>query len=840
MALPRSLWLRSPLALLRHPAVLAGVAAASFLASVAAASAPLLRAGAESEALKRTLADLTPLGAGLTVETGRNPVAGDDARRAAARRLARTFPHVGAPVLTVSTDALLGGKVLEGGRPLEIVPMARAGATAHVRRLAGGGDGAWIAQRDAEIARVAPGGRIELVGGPSLRVGAVYRQLDEDLDNPYWVNFIARIRSPSPDPPPRPSFLLVGRHELYRIARATANGLVEDTFEYPVDVRSMTPARAKRLAARFSGVRGAQALGCPCHVTSPISSAVSLAALSVDALTPVVSLLAGLALAIALGAAVVAGVFGVRRRAAEARLSVVNGELRSAFALRGAVESLLPGVAGSAGGFACASLLVRLFTPSGTVDRSVAVRALAAALTAGLAAVLAVSAGAFAARGPLLDRRPGRRRALPWELPALLGAALLFVLVDRGGGLTKNAAVGSHPRLVVLCLPLLLAAGVAGLAARLGRPILRVARPRGDIVFLATRRLLAARSLVVLLGVTAATAIAALAFAETLDRTLSASAREKAYVANGSDVQAVIGPFGQVPRPLPFPAALVTEDFQSSRVVGSETGLELITVRPRELARVVDQPALAVLAADAAPLPAIAGESARGARAIWFNGRRVPVHVVAVVRSFPGMAAGQDLLVVPAARLERAVRQPYQSATAYVWVRGDRHAIERALARASPASSYVTTVHEFLRSADLSTASRTYGFLRVIALGAATVALVALLLYLYARARNQLVTAEVLERMGMSRLRQAGAAALEAALLVLFASVVGIGSALLAARALAARLDPLPQYAPAVVLDVPWSLVAATLLTLVAVSAAVAALAAALARGDLGEAVRAA
>src|SRR5581483_1320236 len=250
VALPRSLWLRSPLALLRHPAVLAGVAAASFLASVAAASAPLLRAGAESEALKRTLADLTPLGAGLTVETGRNPVAGDDARRAAARRLARTFPHVGAPVLTVSTDALLGGKVLEGGRPLEIVPMARAGATAHVRRLAGGGDGAWIAQRDAEIARVAPGGRIELVGGPSLRVGAVYRQLDEDLDNPYWVNFIARIRSPSPDPPPRPSFLLVGRHELYRIARATANGLVEDTFEYPVDVRSMTPARAKRLAAR--------------------------------------------------------------------------------------------------------------------------------------------------------------------------------------------------------------------------------------------------------------------------------------------------------------------------------------------------------------------------------------------------------------------------------------------------------------------------------------------------------------------------------------------------------------------------------------------------------------
>jgi putative ABC transport system permease protein len=342
----------------------------------------------------------------------------------------------------------------------------------------------------------------------------------------------------------------------------------------------------------------------------------------------------------------------------------------------------------------------------------------------------------------------------------------------------------------------------------------------------------------ILLMVTTAVAVAALTFAEVLDRTLASSRTEKAYVANGSDVQGVIDPLGRLPAPLPFPAARVTEDFLSARVDGSQRSLELMAVHPAQLARVVDRPELARLAASGAPLPAIANGAARNARAIWFGGRRVPVRVVAVVRSFPGMVAGEDFLVVPAPKLQRAVASPYAIATGYVWVRGDSGAIARALARAEPAPIFVTTVNEFLRRADSSTASRTYGFLRVVALGAAAVALSALLLYLHARARTQLVTMELLERMGMARGRQSVAVALEAAIVVLLAGLVGTACALLAAASLATRLDPLPQYAPAVTLDVPWLALAASLLGLVLLGAIAGAVSALAARGDLAEAVR--
>ncbi|HEY8647563.1 MAG TPA: hypothetical protein VIL77_16965, partial [Gaiellaceae bacterium] len=65
---PRAMWRRAPLALVRRPAIFTAVASASLLAALAAASGPLGRAGIESEALKGKLAALSPLAAGLTID----------------------------------------------------------------------------------------------------------------------------------------------------------------------------------------------------------------------------------------------------------------------------------------------------------------------------------------------------------------------------------------------------------------------------------------------------------------------------------------------------------------------------------------------------------------------------------------------------------------------------------------------------------------------------------------------------------------------------------------------------------------------------------------------------
>jgi putative ABC transport system permease protein len=873
MTLPRPLWAKAPFVLLRHPAVLLGVAAAAFLVATAAASAPLLRAGAESAALETRLHELTPLAAGLTIETRpnsvRDPERTDRTRRAAAARLARTLPYVGDAILTSSSFAAVAGTSAAGHEPLYVVPMARTNATQHVKVLQGepGAGGVWIAASAAQVARVHPGGAIELLSQDArthtshkarLRVRAVYRQLDADLANPYWVNFVVRIRSPAVDPPPLPTFLLMSDRELYRLGDELRAPGYENVFELPVTGK-MNPARARQVDEAFDRVRRelahdtplARSLGCGtsqltrCHVSTSLTSAMVLAAQSVAALEPVISLLAAFAGLIAVGAAIVAGAFGVRRRASEARLSVVGGECRVAFGSRSALEVALPVLLGAGAGFLFATVLVRTLTPTGTVDGAVFRHAALASGGGALLALAAVTAGAVAARGPSVRRAVHARRKVwvPWEVAPLVAAAVVFVVVERGSGLVRNATAGAHPRLFVLCLPLLVAAGASGLAVRAGRRVVALPRATGVVVYLALRRLAAARALLVMLVVTAAVSCAALTFAEVLGDSLASNSVAKAYVANGSDVQGLIDPLQPLPQSFPFPIAKVIEGFDVGFLDNGDP-VDLLAVDPARLRTVVRSPALDRLRESAAPLPAIADSRAAGTTSLWVAGKRIPVRVVATVRSFPGMIAGDALLVLPQAKLERAVRaanaiDPLENANAYVWARGDPADVQAALARSPLEPSFVTTVHHFLDNADLGTAERTYGFLRVVGFGAAAIALIALLLYLHARARSQLVTGALLARMGMTQGRQAASVAVEAALLVAFSGAIGAASALLCAKPLVTRVDPLAQYAPAAVVSVPWALLLASLAVVVAVAAAAGALASVgAARADVGEALR--
>ncbi|MFZ1881778.1 MAG: hypothetical protein WAU41_16670 [Gaiellaceae bacterium] len=869
--MPRALWVKAPFVLGRHRSVLLAVVCASFLVALAAASAPLLRAGAESEALKGKLQQLSPLAAGLTIETrgarDRNIAAGDQARRAAVVRLARSLPFVEEPLLTTITSAEVSASTRNGGLPAEVVPMARTGAMAHVHRLSGNGQGAWVAATVARLAGLRPGGQIGLVefAATGVRihrvpVGAVYLPLDQDLDNPNWVDFLTRIRARNPDARPLPTFLLMNQAELYRTARLAGGGFVANVFELPIAAGSVTPARAKEIAKRFAAVRHglsrptplARELGCPCRSSSSIEAAVTLAGRSVAALTPVVSLLAGFAAVMAIGAAFVAGVFNTRRRSAEARLSVVGGEPRAVFGLRLVLEAFLPSLAGAAAGVLVAVGLTRELTPKGTIDNSVLHSAVAASGGAVAVAIAAIALGGVAARGPAIERMRGRSVLLrvPWELPVLIAAAISYVFVEHGGGLVKDATIGAHPRLIVLLFPLLLAAGIAGVAARAARWAVRRRAIASDIIFLALRRLAAARALLVLLTVTAAVAAAAVTFAEVLRSSLDSNSSEKAYVANGADVQGLIDPVKVVQPSFPFPATKVEESFDNA-TLSDGTHVELLVIDPLALRDVMRWPwagdprgALERLETSRDSLPAIAVAASGRPDAIWLAGKRIAVHVVATSAAFPGMTAGEPMIVVAADRLARAaaaagVESPTAGAYAYVWARGDPRSIETALASSSLAPSFFTTVDHFLLNADLTTASRTYAFLRVIALGAALIAFTALILYLYARGRSQLVTSAFLVRMGLGRSRQAASVALEAAALVAFAVTVGAGSALLAASPVVSRVDPLPLYPPPSTLVVPWLELGWSLCLLVIVAAVAGAAASALtAQSELGEALR--
>jgi hypothetical protein len=879
LVMPRALWAKAPIVLLQHRSVFAAAVCSAALVALAAAGAPLLRAAVESESLKAKLAELTPLGAGLTIETSPAPgnARTDAARRAAARALGRQLSSTEPPIVTSTTYAQVGGHVLDGGIPLYVVPMARAGARDHVAVLQGGGSrrGASVAQSVARLARVSPGDKLQLLGSPNgtqrrfhayeLPVGAVYLTLESDRDNPYWVNFTSRIRTRDPDADPFPTFLLVDRPELYAIAREVGDGYLANTYEFPVDVHDITPARAKRLARTFAATRRSlardnpinAALGCHaarnrrCVGSSSLEAAVQLARRSVDALSPVIGLLAAFAGLIAVAAAVVTGAFNVRRRDGEARLSIVEGERRIAFTARTALEALLPVALGTILGLLAAGLMVRAFAPAGTVEGSVVRTALTAAGVGACVTLAAIAAGAWVSRGPTIARvGAGWHTVIPWELPVLLLAAGTYVVIRRGGGLVRNEAIGSHPRLVVLLFPLLLAAGIAGLLSRVVRRGLRGRDAASNVLYLALRRLASARSLLVLLTVTTAVAFAAVTFAEVLDASLTSNSREKAFVANGSDVQGLIDAQHAFPRTFPVPIARVVQTFDSVFVDGST--VEAMVVDPAALSRVIrwewphdPRVALAALAASDAPLPAIANRATAHATSIEVGGRRIPIKVVATVDVFPGGVGGEPLLVLPADRLRRAERaagvvgDPLADATTFVWAKGDPAIVSRELARSELEPSFITTVDHFLDGAELTTAARAYGFIRLVALAAALVALAALFLYLYARSRVQRVTAAFLRRMGFGERLQALSVAAEAAALVGFAALVGAGAALAGAAPIVERVDPLPQYTPGAALVVPWPLLAASFVALVLAAAVIGGIAGALAgKGEVGEALR--
>ena len=715
---------------------------------------------------------------------------------------------------------------------LLVVPMARDGATTHVHKLSGrGGPGVWLSRVAAASGRVHAGGKVTFVhpypvppgSRPvSLPLAAVYQQLDTDLANPYWVNFTARIRSQHADSAIPPTFALMSRSDLYLLAQRFGGNALANVYEFPLASGAMTPGRAKTIARAFRNVQRslaahsalAHALGCadanqPCQVSSEVTDAVTLARATTSNIRPVIDLLAGFCVLIAVVAALITGVFTGRRRAGEGRLSLVGGEPRYLFLARSAIEAVLPVICGAAAGFAISVELVRLLTPDGAVDGSTVRQAAVRVGLSVIASVAVVALGVTIARGRLGEGRSARPLTrLPWEAVAVVAAVASWITLSSGGGLVQDPVSGAHPRLVVLLLPALVAVPLTGIAGRgLRSLVLSRVSVASVSAFLALRRVAAGRGLVVALTVTVAAGVASLAFAETLRSSLRASSTEKAFVANGSDVQGLIDSGRTLPRSFPYPVTKVAEVFDAGTLASGQP-FQVITVDPPSLARVFAphasrelRSAVNALATSDAPLPAISVGVRTGRQVVTIGGKRTEVQVVARVRAFPGMQPAQALLVIPA----RALTHPPTQALAYVWATGPAAKVEAALAHSSLSPSYLTAVAEFSRSPDVQNITRTYGFLRLVALAIVVLSLVALMLYLSGRERAQLVTSAFLRRMGVSQLSQAASVALESSFLVGVATVIGLVAALVTAGAIIGHVDPLAQYAPAPVTRVPWT-----------------------------------
>jgi putative ABC transport system permease protein len=873
----RLLWVKAPLLLRRHPPVLAAVILTTALAALAAAAVPLVRAGVESESLAAQVRDISPLAAGFELRVFDTPIAGSSERRAAARRLARSIRFLGPPV----TSSLLPVQVVGSG--LDVVALTRTGAVAHVHHVGRARDGGvWIADSVVKVTHLRPGDTLRLTivdaGRPrvvSYPIAGIYRSLEGDRDNPYWANWLQDIRNIDPNSPPPPTFVLMSPAQFDHLARTLFRNApgssvlptVESRYEFPVDPRHLSFADAERLDARFDrlGVQLLQpgnpfgrALNCrprTCRTSSSLGAALTIAAGDVAAVSPTISLLSGIGLAIALGLSAAAGFFLVRRRGDEAHVLFARGEAPAAFAARTVVESALPALAGGGAGLGAAVLALRSLAPAGTVTAETVGAGAGRAAAAVLAAVACIAAGAllaFPRRGGARTSRLRHVARLPWELAPLAAAGALLAVLLAGKGLASGGSAAPHPRLAVFLVPVLLVAGTSGLAVRLAR---RLLGGRGGgappPIFLALRRLGAAHGLLVAVVVAAATAFGTFAYAATLSASLGRSAAEKAYVGNGSDVQGVVDPAVRLTQPLPFPAVVVEVD-QTSFSLPSGGAVDVVAAEPGALERTLrwgdgwsndPRPLVPRLrGGDPRRLRAIATPGAH-VDAVFDQGARIPVDVVGHA-AVPGASAGRPALLVSRPALHRIAQRlhlldPAPGATGLVWAKGDPQRIMPVLERLSLAPVYLTGLDHIRDAPPVAAADRSYRYVKLIGTAAALLALVAILLYLQARHRGQLIASALARRMGLPLAADAAALVLEAAAVVLFAAVAGGAVATAAAAPLARHVDSLPQYAPAPVLTVPWSTLGAGLAAAVCAAVLIGAAAVVLAsRSDASEALR--
>jgi hypothetical protein len=860
----RVLWFRAPLVLRRHPALLAAVMTCAALTALAASATPFLRAGVESESLRGELRTMSPVGAGLEVDVlGAGRIAGDRRRRAAAAALSRGIPYLGSPIVSSRLPVQLATGQAAG---LGLVALARTGAVAHVRHVAETkGPGVWIADTTSKGTGLRPGDLIGLTefgmaaARPrvvTFRVKGLYSSLAGDAGNPYWANWVHDIRSEHPDDPDPPQFVLMSEKDLIRVATNLAP-YAQNRYEYPVDPRRITYTGAQRLREKLAHVgdvaRHTKQIGCnvsrQCTISTSLDSALTIARHDVAAVSPTISLLSNSGLAIALGLAVAAGIFLVRRRADEVQALVARGEAPTTFGLRVALESLLPAVVGGVVGVSLGVAALRIFAESGTVGGGTVRDGGARAAVAVAISIAAIALGA----GASFSERSLRGTRAPWELAPLAAAGILLGLVLSGSGLAHDANGAAHPRLEIFVVPVLAAVGFAGLATRLVR---RFVRGRGagasPAIFLALRRAAAAHGVLVVVVVAAAAAFGTFAYASILRASLNRGVAEKAYVSTGGDVQGYVDPSERVTSPFPFPVSIVEID-QSNVSVPSGEQVDLIAGDPRELARTIvwgdgwgDDPR-PLLPRLERPSPnvllALATPDAPHANAIVDQGATIPIRIVGR-GPLPGQAAGRPALLVSRAALRRAARRagildPGPLTSGALWAKGPPSAVERALVRSNLGVTYLTTRGTVLLDATVAAARRSYRYVETIGVMSAALSLLALLLHLHARQRSQLIASLFARRMGLHRRTDAAAVALEAAALLLVATLVGGAAAFATAAPIVKHVDMLPQYAPSPPLVLPWLAIAAGAVAVVAVAAVIGGAAAAFAlRRSAGEAIR--
>lgn len=796
---------------------------------------------------------------------------------ALARGALSRVAHVEAPMLTVLGATATAGRESAAASDRSFRLLAKTGALTHVRKLAGqDGDGLWIADTAAQSLGLEPGDSIYLrsaaATAPPVKVSidGIYRALFKEPSTPYWRSLSALIYardpsiSPGQDVKPPPPFLIGDAEQVVELSTRLELRSFSLRWEWPLDRTTLTQQDAERLAQRFERFQQeAQEWPRPVRVPvrfkgfSPIvrpdvgyssflPTALASAKETASTLRPPADLVSTAGALVAAAVVAAGAVFTLARRRNEVALLFARGTSPAVVATRSMLESLAPIALGAGTGFALALLLVKTLGP-GSIDPAALTRAAAAAALAIPLALLlfGVVVAVFFVR-QTAPRVIGRRRlrSVPWELAVLaLAAFFLAKLITEGALADEEAQEVARPSLYLLLFPIAFIAGSAGLGARVLRRVLlglrQRQRPLSPSGYLALRRLASGRALAVGFVTAGALALGVFVYAQTIVASYGETIRDKSLLSVGSDVAGSVADSAEIPERFPFPITKVTQLFGAAALEPGARPIDVLAIDPATFAEAVhwdkryaDQPLNELLRELASRgghrLPIIlVGDAPPRADTLNIGAASIPAEVVARTRAFPGSSRSDPRVVVDGAALGRLLeeaghRNPLQAPSAFseFWMKGEVSAVERALAASSARPYSVFSAAELRRDPSISAFTRTFAFLKALALAAAGLAIVAALLYLQARQRNRILASALARRMGLSARGHRIAVALELGGLLLSSFALAIVLALAAARLVLTRIEPLATLTPVPTFEAPASVLAGAFLAIIAISLA--------------------
>jgi hypothetical protein len=703
----------------------------------------------------------------------------------------------------------------------------------HIEILEGEhGPGAYIDDVAARDLQAHPGDIINynIQGDPyQFEVQAIYRGLYDQLSDRYWcyMEGVLELTIMGDLPPPivlvDVDYFDFGTEQFRRVFASYSSGV--GTWELPVDIEGLTVPGAEQAVATMDRADESlhDAAQFPDFFTgsSGIHSDLPIVvdrvkALS-DSLRSSIIPLAAVVLLAAIALVAGAGSYWIDRRKLEIQYLSTLGAGPGLIALKGLLEFLPAMVLGGGLGWVLANLLIPGAGPSPDLDPSARATAIWVVVGAVAVSLLAVALIVAARAKGILDHKPRSQRTLAWRIPAMLvaiaGAILVRLAIGDSAVITaENQLVGSVDPLV-LFLPLFIIVAavllVSEIVIRLF-PLIRRLGSRGHSLYLASRRIVSAPTLVIALIAGAALPVATLLYAASLTRSATSTIDAKGRTFIGADVATPVFGVVEPPGTLADTSTLVikTERADLDGVEVDVLAIDHETFRRGAFYEdeFASTPLQTILDAvhgdnDGAPLDAYISNGTADSGQLTVQGDTVPIRVVGEVDTFPGTRRSRPLVIVDRSRYFNLFVNPDGRliGSRYLMWTMDRtpEEIETELTNAGIGYAFTTAAETTLDQLRFKALVWTFDFLEIYSALAGLIAIGAVLLYVDTRQRSRNLSYALARRMGLSRKEHLVAGFIEIGSLTLLGILTGLLAGRIPARQLYRILDAVPETPPA-------------------------------------------